>query len=135
MIVRDINIRVRYYETDCMGVVHHSNYIRYYETARTEMLRQFGTTYKEMEQHGFMLPVHETHSNYISSAYDDDLLTVRVKLAKMPQVKMRFDYEIFRENGELINTGYVMLAFVSSKTRRPCRIPEYFLKILEPYFI
>ena len=57
MISRDIKIRVRYYETDCMGIVHHSNYIRYYETARTEMLREFGTTYNDMEKHGIMLPV------------------------------------------------------------------------------
>ena len=57
MITRDIPIRVRYYETDCMGIVHHSNYVRYYETARTEMLREFGTTYQEMEREGVMLPV------------------------------------------------------------------------------
>ena len=50
MITRDIQIRVRYYETDCMGIVHHSNYIRYYEVARTEMLREFGTTYRQMER-------------------------------------------------------------------------------------
>lgn len=56
MITRDIPIRVRYYETDCMGIVHHSNYVRYYETARTEMLREFGTTYQEMEREGVMLP-------------------------------------------------------------------------------
>lgn len=134
MIVRDIKIRVRYYETDCMGIVHHSNYVRYYETARTEMLREFGTTYTEMEEYGVMLPVLEVQSKYISPAYDDDLLTVRVTLAKLPQVKMRFDYEIFRENGDLINTGSVTLAFMNSKTRRACRVPEYFLNLLKPYF-
>ena len=118
MITRDIPIRVRYYETDCMGIVHHSNYVRYYETARTEMLREFGTTYQEMEREGVMLPV----------------LTVRVTLAEPPRVKMRFDYEIFRENGELINTGWVTLAFMNSTTRRACRAPKYFLELLKPYF-
>lgn len=98
MITRDIPIRVRYYETDCMGIVHHSNYVRYYETARTEMLREFGTTYQEMEREGVMLPVLDVQSHYITPAYDDDLLTVRVTLAEPPRVKMRFDYEIFREN-------------------------------------
>ena len=113
MITRDIPIRVRYYETDCMGIVHHSNYVRYYETARTEMLREFGTTYQEMEREGVMLPVLDVQSHYITPAYDDDLLTVRVTLAEPPRVKMRFDYEIFRENGELINTGSVTLAFMN----------------------
>ena len=70
MITRDIPIRVRYYETDCMGIVHHSNYVRYYETARTEMLREFGTTYQEMEREGVMLPVLDVQSHYITPAYD-----------------------------------------------------------------
>ena len=134
MITRDIPIRVRYYETDCMGIVHHSNYVRYYETARTEMLREFGTTYQEMEREGVMLPVLDVQSHYITPAYDDDLLTVRVTLAEPPRVKMRFDYEIFRENGELINTGSVTLVFMNSTTRRACRAPKYFLELLKPYF-
>lgn len=100
MITRDIPIRVRYYETDCMGFVHHSNYVRYYETARTEMLRELGMTYPELEAQGIMLPVIDVQSRYVSPAFDDDLLTVRVTLTEMPKVKIRFDYEVFRENGE-----------------------------------
>ena len=121
MITRDIPIRVRYYETDCMGFVHHSNYVRYYETARTEMLRELGMTYPELEAQGIMLPVIDVQSRYVSPAFDDDLLTVRVTLAEMPKVKMRFDYEVFRENGERINTGSVTLAFMNAATRRACR--------------
>ena len=132
MITRDIQLRVRYYETDCM--VHHSNYIRFYEVARTEMLREFGTTYQEMEQVGVMLPVLDVQAHYISPAYDDDLLTIRVTLAEMPKVKMRFDFEIYRENGDRINTGTVTLAFMNSVTRRACRAPKYFLDLLKPYF-
>lgn len=134
MITRDIQLRVRYYETDCMGIVHHSNYIRFYEVARTEMLREFGTTYQEMEQAGVTLPVLDVQSHYISPAYDDDLLTIRVTLAEMPKVKMRFDFEIYRENGDRINTGSVTLAFMNSVTRRACRAPKYFLELLKPYF-
>lgn len=134
MITRDIQIRVRYYETDCMGIVHHSNYIRYYEVARTEMLREFGTTYQQMEQAGIMLPVLDVRSSYGSPAYDDDLLTIRVTLAEMPKVKMRFDYEIFRECGDRINTGSVTLAFMNSTTRRACRVPAWFVQLLKPYF-
>lgn len=134
MITRDIQLRVRYYETDCMGIVHHSNYIRFYEVARTEMLREFGTTYQEMEQAGVMLPVLDVQAHYINPAYDDDLLTIRVTLAEMPKVKMRFDFEIYRENGDRINTGTVTLAFMNSVTRRACRAPKYFLDLLKPYF-
>lgn len=134
MISREVPIRVRYYETDCMGIVHHSNYVRYYEVARTEMLREFGTTYLEMEAAGVMLPVLEVQSKYLSPAYDDDLLQVRVMLRELPRVKLRFEYEIRRENGELINTGQVTLAFMSAQTRRACRAPEWFVKLLEPYF-
>lgn len=134
MIVRDIPIRVRYYETDQMGIVHHSNYIRYYETTRTEMLREFGTTYREMEEHGVMLPVLDVQSRYLSPAYDDDLLTVRVMLREMPKARMCFEYEIYRENGEKINIGSVTLGFMNSRTRRACRVPDYFVKLLEPYF-
>lgn len=134
MITRDIQLRVRYYETDCMGIVHHSNYIRFYEVARTEMLREFGTTYQEMEQVGVMLPVLDVQAHYISPAYDDELLTIRVTLAEMPKVKMRFDFEIYRENGDRINTGTVTLAFMNSVTRRACRAPKYFLDLLKPYF-
>ena len=134
MITRDVQIRVRYYETDCMGIVHHSNYIRYYEVARTEMLREFGTNYRQMERDGVMLPVLDVHSSYGAPAYDDDLLTVRVTLAELPKVRMRFDFEIYRENGERINTGSVTLAFMNSATRRACRAPQSFLKLLEPYF-
>ena len=105
MITRDIPIRVRYYETDCMGFVHHSNYVRYYETARTEMLRELGMTYPELEAQGIMLPVIDVQSRYVSPAFDDDLLTVRVTLA-----------------------------FMNAATRRACRAPGSFLERLKPYF-
>ncbi len=130
MITREVQLRVRYKETDAMGVVHHSNYVTYYETARTEMLRTFGTTYREMEAEGVMMPVIEVDMRYISPAYYDDLLTIRITLKKLPAVKIEFFHEVFNESGQLINTGRVLLAFMSSATRRPCRAPESFLKIL-----
>lgn len=134
MITRDIPIRVRYYETDCMGIVHHSNYVRYYETARTEMLREFGTTYQEMEREGVMLPVLDVQSHYITPAYDDDLLTVRVTLGQTAAGQNALRLRDFPRNGELINTGSVTLAFMNSTTRRACRAPKYFLELLKPYF-
>lgn len=129
MITRDIQIRVRYKETDAMGVVHHSNYVNYYEVARTEMLREFGTSYKEMEDHGVMLPVHDVHMQFFAPAHYDDLLTVRIKMVEPPTVKLIFEHEIYNEKGELLNKGTVVLAFMNRETRRPCRAPREFLEI------
>ncbi|MBQ4280262.1 MAG: acyl-CoA thioesterase [Rikenellaceae bacterium] len=135
MIVREVKLRVRYKETDNMGIVHHSNYVNYYEVARTEMLREFGTTYRTMEERGVMLPVLEVGMHYYHPAHYDDLLTIRITLPRLPMVKMQFDHEIYNEAGELINTGTVVLAFVDSRTRRPCRAPSWFTDLLAPHFV
>ena len=129
LIEEDFKIRVRYKETDNMGVVHHSNYVNYYEVARTELMRSRGLSYKEMEARGVMLPVKEVYMNYISPAYYDDLLTVRIKIAEKPTVKLTFEHEIYNEAGDLINTGRVVLVFVHADTRRPCRAPKWFLDL------
>ena len=131
MITRDIRIRVRYKETDAMGFVHHSNYVNYYEVARTEMLREFGTSYKELEDEGIMMPVMEVSMKYLRAAHYDDLLTVRITLTELPIVKMVFEHEVYNQNGELLNTGKVVLAFMNSKTRRACRAPKWFVELLE----
>jgi acyl-CoA thioester hydrolase len=135
MITYDAKIRVRYGETDQMGVLYHAHYVDYYEVARTEMLRSLGTSNRELEQSGVMLPVVEVVSNYKNPALYDDLLTVRCQLRELPQgVKIRFDYEVFRENDERINTGHVVLAFMNAATRRACRPPEWFVDFLRPHF-
>ena len=123
----EVKIRVRYKETDKMGVMHHSNYVNFYEVARTELLRERGISYREMEEKGVMLPVREVYMNYISPAYYDDLLTVKIRVAEKPGVKLHFEHEIYNESGELINTGRVILVFVNAETRRPVRAPEWFL--------
>ncbi len=134
MIVADIPVRVRYKETDNMGVVHHSNYINYYEVARTELLRGLGITYREMEARGVMLPVREVHIDYLAPARYDDLLTVRISMPEMPRVRMVFTHEIYTDSGKLVNRGSVTLVFVDAVTRRPCRAPRWFLDVLEPAF-
>lgn len=134
MITYDAKIRVRYGETDQMGFLYHARYVDYYDAARTEMFRSLGTSNLELESRGVMLPVMEVHVNYKTPAYYDDLLTVRCTLRELPGVKMRFEYEVYRENGERINTGHVVLAFMNSETKRACRPPQWFLDYLEPYF-
>ncbi len=130
MITRDIPIRVRYNETDQMGIVHHSNYIFYYEVARTELMRSLGTSYREMEERGALLVVRDVRSRFVAPAYYDEMLNVRVSIREMPTVKVTFDFEIFNERGEHIHSGEVVLACVDKATRRPKRAPEWFVALL-----
>ncbi len=130
IITRDIPIRVRYNETDQMGIVHHSNYIFYYEVARTELMRSLGTSYREMEERGALLVVRDVRSRFIAPAYYDEILNVRVSIREIPTVKVTFDFEIFNESGEHIHTGEVTLACVDRTTRRPKRAPEWFVSLL-----
>lgn len=123
-------MRVWYRDTDQMGIVHHSNYLGYYEAARSDMLRALGMSFAEVEKQGIMMPVLEVRSRYLRPARYDELLTVRITLREMPAARITFDYEIFNERAELLNTGTTVLGFIHSDTRRPCRCPEWFLDLL-----
>ena len=125
------SIRVRYGETDQMGVVYHGNYATYFEVARTEWLRDLGITYKDMENSGIMLPVISLFFNFVKSAKYDDVLTIYVFLKKRPLVKIEFDYEIFNQKKEKISTGNSILAFMDMKTNKPIKCPDYILEKLE----
>jgi acyl-CoA thioester hydrolase len=120
--------RVRYSETDQMGVVYHGNYAQFFEMCRTEWLRSLDITYKDMEISGIMLPVISIKFNFIKSALYDDILTIHTFLKKEPLVKIEFNYEIKNQLGELICTGNSVLAFINSETMKPTRCPEYLLK-------
>ena len=124
------NVRVRYGETDQMGVVYHGNYASYFEIARTEWLRNLGVTYKELENKGIMLPVISLFFNFIKSAKYDDVLTIIVILKKKPLVKIEFDYEIYNQKKEKISVGNSVLAFMDMKTNKPLRCPNYILEKL-----
>ncbi|OYQ37761.1 thioesterase [Flavobacterium cyanobacteriorum] len=126
----EIKVRVRYAETDKMGVVYHGNYAQYFEMGRVEWLRNLGLSYAFMEEQGIMLPVVQLTLNYKKPARYDDLLTVRTILKKRASVKIEFDYEIYNERGELLTTGYSMLVFVDMKTGRPVLPPDYVLQAI-----
>lgn len=123
----EISFRVRYSETDQMGVVYHGNYPQYLELGRVEWLRSLGISYKEMEKSGIMLPVISLGVNYKKSALYDDLITVKTQLKKTPLVKIEFDYEISNEAGEILATANTILAFIDMKTNRPIKCPDYIL--------
>lgn len=127
MIITETKIRVYYEDTDQMGVVYYGNYARYYEIGRTEMIRDLGFTYKQMEELGIMLPARSLKINYLKSAYYDDLLTIRTIIDTIPKVKFPIKTEIYNEKGELINSGETVLVFFSSRTNKPVAAPKYFI--------
>lgn len=124
-------LRVRYGETDQMGVVYYGNYAQYFEVGRTEWLRDFGITYKQMEADGFLLPVVSLHVKFIKSARYDDVITIKTSLVKLPTVTIEFNYEIFNEVGELLVEGNTVLAFIDINKNRPTRCPPYLLDKLQ----
>lgn len=127
----EIEIRVRYGETDQMGVVYHGNYAQYFEIGRVEWLRKFGVSYKQMEDEGVMLPVISLSINYKKSARYDDLIKVKTQLVKLPSATIEFNYEITNESGEILTTGNTTLVFIDINRNRPTRCPQYLLDKLQ----
>ncbi|MFV0540005.1 MAG: acyl-CoA thioesterase [Aestuariibaculum sp.] len=131
MKIDEIQIRVRYGETDQMGVVYHGNYALYLEMGRIEWLRKLGISYKSMEENGVMLPVVSLNINYKKSACYDDLIKVKTQLKKTPTAKIEFEYEITNENGDILTTASTTLVFIDKKTNKPMRVPQYILDAIE----
>ena len=124
-------MRIRYGETDQMGVVYHGNYAQYFEIGRTEWLRNLGITYKQMEEEGVKLPVISLTVNFKKSVGYDDVITVRTILKKMPTASIEFDYEIVNETGEILTTGNTVLAFIDINRNMPTRCPQHILDKLQ----
>ena len=134
MYLHTTELRVRYGETDQMGYVYYGHYAAYCEVARVEALRSLGTSYKQLETDGIMLPVLEHHAIYHRPAYYDDLLTIETRIEQMPTVAIRFAYTFYNKAGEQLHTAETKLAFIRSDTKRPCRPPRQLLEVLTPYF-
>jgi acyl-CoA thioester hydrolase len=126
----EISFRVRYGETDQMGIVYHGNYPQYLEMGRVEWLRALGISYKSMEENGILLPVISLQINFKKSAVYDDLITVKTILKKTPMVRIEFDYVIYRNSNEILATANTVLAFMNKDTNRPLRCPDYILEKL-----
>ena len=120
----DVQVRVRYAETDQMGVVYHSNYLVYFEIGRTEMMRASGISYAELEKRGYVLAVTESSMKHTGSAKYDDLLTVRTWLRQVTKTRLRFEYAVMRGD-DVLTSGHTTLAFLSRiDNMRPVRAPE-----------
>ena len=124
-------LRVRYGETDQMGIVYYGNYAQYLEQGRTEWLRELGFSYKWMEANNIHLPVINLNIDYKAPAHYDDLLTVTTSLKKIPTFKIEFDYEIHNEAGQLLVSATTALVFVNSTTKKLQKAPDYLLNKLE----
>ena len=135
MFTYDVQIRVRYAETDQMGYVYYGNYAAYFEVARTEAFRQLGILYKEMEAAGVGMPVGELRTRFRRPARYDDLLTVRLLLRKPARgASVLFEYEVYNEARELLAEGHTLMVFVRLATGRPVPVPADVTTRLAPYF-
>jgi acyl-CoA thioester hydrolase len=120
----DTLLRVRYAETDQMGVVYYANYFVWFEVGRTDLLRSAGWTYREMEAGGVSLPVIEAHCDYKQAARYDDDLEIRTAGTLVSPVRMAFSYEVVRPaDSLLVATGRTMHASID-RGGRPCRLPD-----------
>ena len=120
---RVTRVRVRYAETDRMGVVYYANYFVWFEVGRTEWLRETGWTYREMESDGVSLPVIEAHCEYRQPARYDDEVEIHTRATLLTPVRIRFDYELRRgHEPQAAAVGHTIHAAVDG-TGRPCRLP------------
>ncbi|NTE01119.1 acyl-CoA thioesterase [Agrobacterium tumefaciens] len=135
MFVHETKVKVRYAETDQMGIVHHANYALYYEIARTECFEaSSGITYESMEAEGVMLPLLELQSKFLKPAFYNQVLTVKCLVKELPTVRLNVEYEIYNETEQLINIGKTVLVFVDKQTRKPCQPPKNFMDGVKPHF-
>lgn len=135
MIVSETKIRVRYGETDQMGFAYYGVYAQYYEVGRVEAIRKLGFSYKDIESKGILLPVSEFSVNYKRPAYYDDELTIKTTIKdRVSGVRLHFDYEVYNQNNQLLNTGRVTLICVDKNTNKPCKLPAWFESALAPFF-
>jgi len=135
MFCSETKVRVRYAETDQMGVVYHSNFFLYYEVARAESIRQLGYTYADMEKLGVIMPVVEVQSRFLRPALYDELLRIKTTLKELPvHHKIEFHHEVYNEKDELLATGKVILYFMEAKTMKRTTMPGQLLRKIQPYF-
>jgi acyl-CoA thioester hydrolase len=135
MLSNTTQIRVRYGETDQMGYLYYGYYALYYEVGRTDLIRELGLTYRELEAQGIIMPVAELRSKYLRPALYDDLVTVKTILKELPaDHKITFHSELYNEEGALLNIGATTLVFLQLPDKQRMNIPAVLRDKLSPYF-
>lgn len=127
----ELEIAVRYYETDQMGIVHHSNYVRFFECGRSDMMMKYGLPIEEIERQGVMLPVISVEAHYKLPARMGDILRIVSSIDRVPMAKLVVNSDIYNQKNELLCTGKVTLGFIDSVTRHPVRCPAALKEIIE----
>jgi acyl-CoA thioester hydrolase len=123
-------VRVRYAETDKMGIVYYANYLVWFEIGRTDWLRDTGWTYRSMEDDGLALPVIEAHCEYKAGARYDDEIAIRTRARLVSAVRLAFDYDAVRvADGQIVATGYTVHATID-RSGRPTRLPARVKELL-----
>jgi len=129
-------LRVRYADTDQMGVVYHGNYFAYFEASRAESIRELGFTYADMEKTGVIMPVVDAHCRYLRPARYDELLSIKTILKELPlHHKIEFVQEVYNEGNDLLAVGKIILYFMEAATMKKTTMPAILLEKLNPYFI
>jgi len=133
MMKSELFLDVRYYETDQMGIVHHSNYVRYFECGRTDMLKKVGLPIERIEEAGVMLPVVSVECRYKTPAVLGDTLRIVTSVDEVPRARLVIRNEVYNPSDQLVCEGSVTLGFIDSNTRRLVRCPEILVKIFEEH--
>lgn len=131
MMRSELELDVRYYETDQMGVVHHSNYIRYFECGRSDMMVKAGLPIEKIEEAGVMMPIISVECRYRRPAMMGDRIRVVSAIEKLPAAKLVVVQEVYNQNGDLLCEGSVTLGFIDAASRRPIRCPKSLIEVLE----
>ena len=133
MVYSETSFPVRYYETDQMGIVHHSNYIRYFECARNNMMAEFGYPIEKCEEDGVTIPIVSVECRYKHPAKMGDTVRVVAMIEKVPLAKLFIKQAVYNQDGELCVEGEVALGFLSKETGRPTRCPEPLVRAIEAH--
>ena len=131
MLAEKTTFRVRYCETDQMGIVNNGVYPAWFEVGRSELFRKLSLSYSEFEKMGFFMPLVEMYIKFHYPAHYDEFITVNAMIKENPVSSVIVNYEIHNEGGKLIATGETKQAFIDAKTMRPIRIPEFLKKDFE----
>ena len=128
-------VRIRYADTDQMRFAYNGKYFEYFEVGRTEMMREVGLPYEVIEKSGFFMPVIETKIHFFQPAFYDELLLIETWVDKLPTAKVHIDHIIkAKDRDVVICEGYVELAFLDAKTKRPTRAPKLFIDAVKKYY-
>ena len=125
-------ITVRYAETDMMGVVYHGSYLPWFEVGRTDLMKQYGLPYRQLEAEGYFLPVLEVGARYLKPARYDDTITIVTTLREKPLLRIKLEYEV-RRGDELLATGFTLHAFID-RAGKPVRPPASFQEKMNAVF-